>query len=431
MATRSGTRNNVIAGVFVLASAVLAVVISIVVSGAQKRLIPKHTYYIKFPVDQGAPGIKKGSIVNLGGQEVGRVTGVDFDEPAHPGNILIRVAVRSSVTLYEDAWAFLERPLLGTTSTLNIASTGTGQLAPGQVMQGPSSILDPGEILQGRIAPPSFLTQAGYGPDQIRQFQTMIAQGSELIDRVNRVSIRIESEVDPTLSKLRKFADDLQAASTEFTSRAPDWASRVDQVLAKADDAGTRLNAALDHADAAVRAFRDTLDANRPAIDNTISNIREAADRINHQSVDLVNQTLEKAGKGSDEFAQAAARFNALVTQELPNIERTLANLRLASDQAKLTMIEVRRNPWRIFYRPQTKELESELFYDTARSYATAVSDLRAASEALAAASQAGPGVPQVQREAAAELQGRIDQAFESYKDWERKLMKLLHEKAP
>src|SRR3954468_22365858 len=104
MASRTGTRNNVVAGLFVIASAVLAVVISVIVSGAQKRLAPTHTYFIRFPVDQGAPGIKKGSLVNLGGQEVGRVTGVEFDEPSHPGNILIRVSIRSNITLYEDAW---------------------------------------------------------------------------------------------------------------------------------------------------------------------------------------------------------------------------------------------------------------------------------------------------------------------------------------
>jgi ABC-type transporter Mla subunit MlaD len=431
MASRTGTRNNVIAGLFVIASAVLAVVISVIVSGAQKRLLPTHTYYIRFPVDQGTPGIKKGSIVNLGGLEVGRVTGVDFDEPAHPGFIKVRIAIRSNITLYEDAWAFLERPLLGTTSTLNLASTGTGQLPPGKVMQGNSPVLEPFEELDGRIAPPSFLAQAGYGPEQIKQFQTMIAQASEVVDRVNRMSVRLESDIDPTLSKLRQIVDSVQSASGEFTQRAPDWAKSVDQILAKADDAGTRLNAALDHADAAVRSIRDTIETNRPAVDNTIANIREAAETVNHESVALVNQTLEKVGKGSEEFSAAAGRFNALVTQELPNIERMLANLRMASDQAKLTMVEVRRNPWRIFYRPQTKELESELFYDAARSYAEAVSNLRAASEALQATAQAGSSLPQVQRETAADLQARLDLAFGTYKDAERKLMKLLNEKAP
>jgi ABC-type transporter Mla subunit MlaD len=431
MPTRSGTRNNLVAGLFVIASAMLAVVISVIVSGATKRLIPTNTYFIRFPVEQGAAGIKKGSIVNLGGQEIGRVTGVDFDDPAHPTSILIRVAIRSSVTLYEDAWAFLERPLLGTTSTLNIASVGTGVLPPGKSPQGTGPLLEPGEILEGRIAPPSFLTQAGYGPEQIRQVQTMIAQAAELVDRVNTISIKVDNEINPTLAKARKFIDDVQAASTEFTRRAPDWAGRVDQILAKTDDAGTRLNAALDHADDVVRSFRETLAANRPSIDATVANIREAAEKVNHESVALVNQTLEKAGTGSEEFATAAARFNALVSRELPNIENTIANLRLASDQAKLTMIEVRRNPWRLFYRPQTKELDSELFYDAARSYATAVSDLRAASEALQATSQSGPGVPQVDRETAADLHARIEDAFSRYQDAERKLLKLMGEKAP
>src|SRR3954466_1064730 len=211
MPLRTGTRNNVVAGLFVIASAILAVVISIIVSGAQKRLIPTNRYIIRFSLEQGAPGIKKGTIVSLGGQEVGRVTDVRKvpDPNGVPIAMDIHVAIRSDVKLYEDAWAFLERPLLGTNSTLNIASAGTGQLPAGKQFQGARPILEPGELLDGRVAPPSFLTQAGYGPEQIHQVQNMILQASQVVERIDRISAKFETEVNPNLTKFSSIVEDI------------------------------------------------------------------------------------------------------------------------------------------------------------------------------------------------------------------------------
>jgi ABC-type transporter Mla subunit MlaD len=81
MATRTVSRNNLIAGSFVLAGIVLAVVMSIVISGAQERLIPTRRYIIRFPLATGTNGLKQGSSILLGGQPVGRVTGVQFRRP--------------------------------------------------------------------------------------------------------------------------------------------------------------------------------------------------------------------------------------------------------------------------------------------------------------------------------------------------------------
>lgn len=435
MPLRTGTRNNVIAGVFVISSAVLAIVISVIVSGAEKHLISMRAYTVRFSIEEGAPGLKSGSPVTLGGQEVGRVTSVELVKGAagpggagtQPTAVDVHVLIRADLTLYEDAWVFLERPLLGNYSTINIANAGTGKV---DHFQGASAELEPGETIKGSMAPPAFLAQAGYGPDQARQFKMMVSQASEVVDRIDRVTAKFEGELDPTMAKIRGFADDLQSTSAQFRDKAPMWADRVDQLLAKADEASSKLNASLDHADEAVRGIKDAIESNRASFDRIVANVEQTSDRVNHQTVDLLNDTLEKAGKGSEQFSEAASRFNSLVTQELPNIERMLANLRLASDQIKLTGIEVRRNPWRILYQPKTKELESELFYDAARTYATAVSDLRAASEALKASAGAGPALPDVEKEQAAQLQARLDETFKKYKAAEQELMKQLSEKA-
>ena len=67
----------------------------------------------------------------------------------------------------------------------------------------------------------------------------------------------------------------------------------------------------------------------------------------------------------------------------VPDINDTLANARLAAQQLKLTMLEVRRSPWKVLYRPTPTELEHEMLYAAARSFALAASDLKAASESV------------------------------------------------
>ena len=43
----------------------------------------------------------------------------------------------------------------------------------------------------------------------------------------------------------------------------------------------------------------------------------------------------------------------------------------------------MRRNPWKLLYRPAADELENELLYEAARSFALAATDLRATSESV------------------------------------------------
>jgi ABC-type transporter Mla subunit MlaD len=430
MASRSVSRTNVIAGVFVLASAVLAVAISVWVSGAQENLKPRTRYVIRFPIEQGAHGIKAGSNVNLGGQKVGHVTRVEFFRPAGPGSVPqavdVKVVIDADLQLYEDAVAFLERPLLGNIGAINIVNVGNGtQVAQ---PQNNSPLLQQDEVLPGTIAPPAFLAQAGYGPDQARQFRTMIQQAGEAVDRINQMTVRIDAQVDPTMKSIRTAADDIQGVTSSIREKADRWSGQIERVLGATEDASgqlkplmERLDQVVANADATITDFRAALRDNRPALDRIIANIDQGAERLNRESVPLLNQTMTHARDGADEFGKAGRAFNALIQEESPNLRRILANLRLAADQIKLTGVEVRRNPWRLLYQPKTKELESELFYDAARTYAEAVSDLRAASESLQAVTVGGPGATEGQ--SAQEINAQLQDAFKRYQQAEQNLL--------
>jgi methyl-accepting chemotaxis protein len=400
------------------------------VSGAQKALVATEEYVVRFGIAEGTSGLKAGAEVRLAGQAVGRVSKVGFFQPwgkgTAPEAVDIRVKVRKDIVLFEDAWAFLERPLLGNLSAINIASVGTGKDV--RQPQGGDARLGPGEVLQGMVAPPAFLAQAGYGPEQVRQFQLMIAQASEAVERINRITTKVEDQIDPSLAGLRGAVEDIQSVTSDVRGRSDEWIQRLDTVLletekaaARLDPIATQVSNAVGNADAMVSEMREAIEANRPALDRIVASIDEAAGRVNRESVTLFNDTLATARQGAEEFGTAGRSFNLLLREQLPNIRRILANLRLAADQIKLTGVEVRRSPWRLLYQPKTKELESELFYDAARTYAEAVSDLRAASESLESA--AASPAEMVDQEEAQRLNGALQESFERYRAAEQRLL--------
>jgi hypothetical protein len=92
------------------------------------------------------------------------------------------------------------------------------------------------------------------------------------------------------------------------------------------------------------------------------------------------------------------------------------------SDQLKLTAVEVRSQPWRLLHQPTTKELSTQVLYDSTRAYAEAASDLRAASEALQAVS-VNTGASDVSA-----MTQRLAEAMEKYRGAERALMDKLIE---
>ncbi|MBX3376382.1 MAG: MCE family protein [Phycisphaeraceae bacterium] len=390
------SRNNVIAGLFVVGAMLLALFISIMVSGAQNRLASTHPYTIRFSLMDGASGLKPGSPVTLGGQEVGRVTSIAFTdrEKGAISGVDVRVAVRSDIPLHEDAWAFLERPLLGSMSAINVSSLG-----------GSKPVVPAGGVIVGTVAPPSFLAQAGYGPEQVAQVKEIINDASQAVDALNRIVQRLEGDVDKGVRGALTAIEDINQITGEWRTKSPEWTAKVDAILAAADGASRDLQAAVTESRAPLRDAIETLD-------RTIR-------RFDDETMSLAADMIRSAKGGADEFREANARLNRLLKEEEPTIQRTLANFRLASDEIKLLGVEVRRAPWKLLYTPTMKELDSELFYDAARTYAQAVSDLRAASEALEAVSGgSGPSQP------VESLLLRLQEAFKRYEDAERALLK-------
>ncbi len=401
----ASTRNNILAGGFVVSGLALGVWVSFMLSDFGNTSGAGWTNFsIRFRLDQGTAGLRDGSPVLLGGQQVGRVRRIRFEQVPQPGapsdaparliasGVLVDVAVRGDLPLFENAVVALERPLLGSLSSINITSIGDPEkmAVTGQRAQGVGALVEESEVIAGSIAPPSFLADAGFGPEQAGQLRSAVANFDKTVADVQRLIETSGPGVQSSIDDARRLIADLRARAAEWSKQIDTIAANVEAASARIDPILTKVDLTVEEARGVVASARAAVDENRERIDRIIANVDEtsasvksAASKIDTELVDLIGPALQEARTAFATASGAVNRLSALLGEQTPSIRRTLANLRIMSDQLKLTAIEVRSQPWRLLHAPSTKELEVQVLYDATRSYAEAASDVRSAAESL------------------------------------------------
>lgn len=396
MARHNRSRASLIAGSLLIFGLVGFVTISAIISGSIDRLTPTESYTVRFDLSQGAGGLTNGSTVLMGGQPVGRVTAIDFArENGVPRAVDVRVRVRSSHTLHRDVAFVLEKPLVGLGASLNIVGAGTPE----------AGVLEPGSVVHATLAVPGFLAAAGLGMEQISQVRRILSDTAEVVRRADAITARLDADLDGLMADLTAFGGDLASLKAGEV--------REDAALALGDFR------------ALVEESRELLRVNRPRIDDTLSSAQRSMARFENEHAGALRETLDRAGEAARSIGRLAGDAEGILGREKPSIQRTLANARLASDQLRLATIEIRRNPWKLLARPDTKELREELFYDAARVYAQAASDLQDAGASLESvlARPGGADEPAIR-----ELTEELKSAMARYKQAEAGLLEVMFE---
>src|SRR6185369_12307770 len=153
MQLRRGSRNNVLAGLFLLGSLALALIVFFSLSAAWERLtVPRSRYIVWFDLAEGADGLGKGAPVKVGGEKVGQVVAWKFveDKAGTISAVDVEVEIRADIALYENATPLLILPLLGSASTINFPYVGNPETVA--TFSNQSALLEPGERIHGKLA---------------------------------------------------------------------------------------------------------------------------------------------------------------------------------------------------------------------------------------------------------------------------------------
>jgi len=428
---RARSRNTVQAGLLTMVSLALFVIWVMALGNVLELMQPKSTYVIDFDLETGTQGLDIGSIVQVGGQPVGRVKALhrDMSRGTH-GVIEVTIAVSPDLVIYENADPELIRPLLGSGAMINFPTLGNAEEIKTPENGDPLLQADLGERLHGELAP-GLLAQAGFNADDIERFRNIMENINNITDRVDNMTEQVEENFPQGLDEAKSVISNISRVVSDFRKQWPDWRDRIssivdktDRITANAEDITTNVNEGVSDARSVISTVQNEIDKASPKVQQALDNIREGTGVGKDQLLALI----EKANSGLDSYINTGNNLENMTREEMPNVHRVLANSRLATEQLKLTMMEIRRAPWRVLYRPKQRELENELLYDAARSYAQAVSDLWDASNSLREAVETENIGNPADKQRLNELLIQMEGALAKYNEKERIFLNKLKE---
>lgn len=389
---------------------------------------------ILFRHDEGLAPIKPGSPVLLAGAiQVGRVEAIDLVEctltargldcrsvhgetaaasrPAGPRGpralyVEVRCQIDRSLPLYDGCRITTNQPPVGGGGYVDILSVGvTGRPRP----DGPIEGLRP----QSMAATISSLSQTLTGPGGLldklaaqldeRDPQTVLGRLLRILANVDAMTARLAAQLSPAeqrslMQRLLATMDNVQAltAALRRQTETGDPANLIGKV-----------HSSLDELDAALVEARLMLSENRPAIRESLARVQNVSATLDERIMPSlaaefdrsrpdtllgkVHAGLDALRASLDNVQTITAEGRRLVVLNRPQLERTIENLKQASERLNSGIQELTLTPWRIF-PPLTGVRRQIEVLEAARRFAEAASYLDDTTRRLDALVQASSG---------------------------------------
>ncbi|MGC9454497.1 MAG: MlaD family protein [Phycisphaerae bacterium] len=391
-------RNELAAGLFVTVAVLLTVAVILWLGAAEVFKPARQKAFFAVEESVGSMGLSKGSAVEIAGTEVGKITEVRL-QPDQKQALYIADIHRDDVTIYSDAKARVQG-LLGE-STLVITDRGSAEAGPadeenpvrltGGLTQAMADIAKAAEMLRG-IAE---TVRETIGP----------AEGEGVLAVVERIIERLDGASENVL--------EITANLRHETERTED--ALMGKVHGTMDD---------------VRAI--AADA-RPKLEETLTSVRNTAGTIERYTEEDIAQILAKLRDVNDEVLQIARDFSEVSSAaketmliNRAKVDEMIDNMTLVSANLKAASTEIRRNPWRLLYRPEDRELRSQNIYDAARAFSSGAQQLDQALTKLQGLAEAHDGALPADDPALEEIQSQIRATFSEFTKAEQKLWEEL-----
>ncbi len=360
-------------GFFLLSG--LVVFLFVAITLAKLDLFSDATpYVVQFQVSDGIGGLTPGTEVLVGGLQRGKVKSIApvIDPQGQLTALDVNIEMDATLKIFKDAKVLRVTSLLGSTSTLNFIALGSdGEPVPPHYQ---FQALESSGVLAALI-----------GPYNATKANQIIDNFVKFADFLGEVPADYQAKVVPML-------DNASTVLTEFRTDYSDWRTKIGGAL-------TSAQSSMQHLDGALTDAEKLLDRNGPKIDSAIANLdsasaaaNDALKHFNQETIPLVDSALKHAETAVDGFGNSIDIIHTLLMERSPDIAETLTNLRTTAGQLKLASMEIRRSPWKILYQPTSTEVAHENLYESARSFAMAAGDLRAAGDALRIVVERDPG---------------------------------------
>jgi ABC-type transporter Mla subunit MlaD len=187
---------------------------------------------------------------------------------------------------------------------------------------------------------------------------------------LNKASATVEKELDESnpksmISQLKGTVSQLNKAATDI-----------------ADIAGYLKPEMNPKADDSIAANLKTTMHNLSEMSSTIDRyVQDDLGKIIVKVRDIATAVLKTANN----LDVTSEKIKLFMVANSPALDETMSNMLAVSANLKAASTEIRRNPWRLLYQPDKKEVQSVNLYDAARAFDEAASQLNTAVTKLAA----------------------------------------------
>src|SRR5205085_2064724 len=159
------------------------------------------------------------------------------------------------------------------------------------------------EVVPGRIAPPGFLAQAGFGSEQAAQLRAALASMESAVTRVSQIIEKSGPKVDAALGDAQELLAQLKQKLGEWSQSVDKTAANIQQASGRLDPMLTKADKGLDDGTAAIREVREVVASNREKLGQILDNVQSATGKIDQKTIDDVNAAIKEGREALTAFS--------------------------------------------------------------------------------------------------------------------------------
>ncbi len=424
---------------------------AVIFIGGQSWGEARRAYKVRFPVTYALPDeIKPGSQIFCGASMVGTVKDIELRAVTAEGEkqpvlwAYLDIRVNSLIDLRKDCRILARGPLLGGSGKLAIQDPGKdgAPLPEGALIDGAAtgSLDEALDMLNAELDPQNAAGLLALVKHQldVRDKRSIMAKVHSSLDDLNNITVRLAHQLDESdrevlLAKLHGVLDNINQTTAALRAEMDVQADGA--LLAK-------VHGTLDAVGRGLDGVVGMVEENRPGIHATLETVQRAVGTVEGEIIQPLTWELNRTNTGS--------LLNQLHTS-FERVNHSLANIKVISEKTKTGVVlnegrfdqlmmnltetsvhlkgaskDLRRNPWRLFYRPSLEETKQLNIFDAAREFAEAASSLDDSATRLKALLAAADGNLAADDPKLQAIYDRLEQTFEDYTHAEEALWKQL-----
>ena len=353
------TRNEVAVGITVLIVIALTTYIVVVLADWSSLSVPQQEITVNIHYKVGLKGLQVGSPVHLGGVKIGNVTQTGISPPnsnaGDPNDLYVffTMQIPRQYRLRTDCVLTPQSNLLGGQSLLAIEDLGS----------------------QGDIVTDGQTIELTFADDMLalirREFNA--TDPCSLMARVKGEIPALSQALRRALTTLDSVFDDAKVALHEFSPEDPNTLMArtkedIPAVMGKLKSTLTNADSTFQSAKAALSEF----DPNDP--NSLLARAKDDLLAITGQ----LRKSVAKADSALDDAQTTLRNLKEVAADE--RINRIIANVTEVSANFKLTSQNIRRAPWKLFYRPKKDESDMQALLDSTAAFVAGAERLDSAA---------------------------------------------------